>query len=101
MTIAQLISSGKPGRSHAWRVETHSCYRCRDENIHCTTPYIELWHYGTRMLKWYVFDGGCVLVDWSIGHGSVSDQNGCNIAFRTLNLPYRYNRAGGAEIVEI
>ena len=90
MTIAQLISSGKPGKLKAWRIES-------------TNSFFTLWHYGTRMLTWYVsvVDGGCVLVDWSIGHGSVSDQNGCNIAFRTLNLPYRYNRAGGAEIVEI
>ncbi len=36
--------------------------------------------------------------DHSTGWGSVSDQNGVNTAFRTLNLPYRYTRAGGARI---
>jgi hypothetical protein len=32
------------------------------------------------------------------GHGSVSDQNGMNIAFSVLHLPYYYSRAGGPEI---
>jgi len=40
------------------------------------------------------------VVDYSIGHGSKSDQGGMNRLFRALNAPYYYSRKGSANIEE-
>lgn len=72
-------------------------------------PYTyELWHYSTPMLAWqdatYVAGGETFVSgpDYvyhiSLGHGSASDQNGMNTAFRTLTFNYRYTRMGGPKI---
>lgn len=84
MRITDIIQNRR-GTAGAWRVKTTDDGR-------------ELWHYNTRMLLWTDTINGPELLDHSIGWGSVSDQNGVNTAFRTLNLPYRYTRAGGARI---
>jgi hypothetical protein len=87
MKISDIIERRK-GTAGAWRVKTTDNGR-------------ELWHYTTRMLVWHDTPHGTELVEHSIGWGSVSDQNGMNTAFRTLNLPYTYKRAGGARIEPI
>jgi len=98
-TIASIIRKGR-GCAHAWRVEHNGIVPDGWETC-------ELWHYSTRMLVWRIRRhqgsdyGYTELVDYSLGWGSVSDQNGMNIAFRVLNLPHRYNRAGGASIVDL
>lgn len=61
-----------------------------------------IWHYSTLMVSlerdllcpsvWYV-------VPWSLGHGSVSDQNGCNKAVRGAVGGWYYSRKGGAQWV--
>lgn len=87
-TIASIIKQGK-GTAHAWRVER--------EDERC-----ELWHYSTRMLVWNGENPNDPdVLDYSTGWGSVSDQNGLNTAFRALDLPYRYDRKGGAQIVDL
>ena len=59
-----------------------------------------LYHYSTRMLQWELGNpGNPDVLDWSLGRGSVSDQQGMNKAFRVLGLPYYYSRSGGAEII--
>src|SRR5439155_21739885 len=40
-------------------------------------------------------------LDYSTGHGSVSDQSGMNQAFRLLGLPLYFSRKGGADILEV
>lgn len=88
MRIAELAhKDGSAGSGRAWRSET-------DGN---GNRYI--WHYSTVMLKFKESDPTADLY-MSIGYGSVSDQHGMNTLFRALGLPYRYVRAGGAEIVE-
>ena len=108
MTIAQIIRNGK-GQAHAWVVTI-------DPTIGITSH--KLWHYGTLMLEWvdgtedtkeYQYcailtpeltfgadDNPKVILDWSLGKGSASDQNGMNVAFKILGIPWRYDRFGGA-----
>ena len=57
--------------------------------------YVTLWHYTTPMLEWRTDHPQSHWVGISLGYGSVSDQNGMNIAFRELNIPARYDRSGG------
>jgi hypothetical protein len=92
MTIADIIRDGKgsAGSGGAWQVE-----RVGEHGR-------ELWHYSTRMLAWVERPGHrAKLLDYSTGHGSVSDQGGMNTAFRVLGLPYRFDRdarGGGPRI---
>jgi len=101
-TIASIIRRGR-GTAHAWRVERVDMDPDGWETC-------ELWHYGTRMLVWRIrrhagSDYGYTrLVDYSLGWGSVSDQNGMNAAFRVPGLPYRFDRdarGGGPRITEL
>lgn len=85
MRISDIIKNRR-GTSGPWRIKT------TDEGR-------ELWHYSTRMLLWTDTINGPILLDHSTGWGSASDQNGVNTAFRVLNLPFYYKRAGGATIV--
>ena len=100
--IADIIRRGR-GTTHAWHVE-------RDGTGPDGWETCELWHYSTRMLVWQIkrhagSDYGYTrLVDYAIGWGSVSDQNGMNTAFRVLDLPYRFDRdsrGGGPRITEL
>ena len=99
MSIQRLIeqgAQGKAGTAGAWRVEIENWdFRGNEQVGH-------LYHYSTRMLTWRLAeptddDYLCIALGW----GSVSDQNGMNTAFRVLGLPYRYDRAGGAEITRL
>jgi hypothetical protein len=89
MSIRELIAGTDKARTDtrtagAWRVQ-----KCA--NI------ATLWHYGTRMLTWNVNDPRDPdYLDYSLGWGSVSDQNGMNTAFRILDIPLYFSRAGGA-----
>ena len=103
MTLEQIIRNrkGSAGSSRAWSV------RYLGTNEEGTSTY-QLKHYSTVMLTWEDYparDGQSVAVsvavEWSEGHGSVSDQNGMNKAFRVLNLPFYFSRRGGSQIVEI
>lgn len=85
MTIASIIQNRK-GTSHAWRV-----YREDSTDLFVGTEYA-LYHYGTEMLRWIQRSDGAWILGWSLGHGSVSDQNGMNTAFRILNLRYYMDR---------
>lgn len=91
MTISSIIKAGK-GTSNSWRVV--------NEQGACS-----LYHYSTRMLTWNSLNPNDEsLLGWSIGWGSVSDQNGMNTAFKVLGIPYRYsrdNRGGGPRIEAI
>jgi hypothetical protein len=97
VTIAGIIQRGK-GRAGAWRVE-------RDESDPFVGQEYSLWHYSTCMLRWRESRrNGVELLDWDIGWGSVSDQNGMNTAFRVLELPYRFDRdsrGGGPRITQL
>lgn len=99
MRIAQLVSQRKSmtlmseRSAKAWRIVKD------DYDPYQGTTY-QWWHYGTKMAEWNESTRyGIVLTDWDTGYGSVSDQNGMNILFRELGLPYRFDRAGGAKIV--
>ncbi len=56
----------------------------------------DVFHYSTRMLTFDVATGE--VIDYSLGNGSVSDQNGMNKLFRELGSSLYYSRRGGAEI---
>lgn len=121
MTIRKLIESAKPGIAGAWRVS--QVYRVTDENgailAECEdnatavrsavrigtstiTRVMTLWHYGTAMLTWNADNAhDSSVLDWSLGWGSRSDQNGMNTAFSVLALPYYYSRKGGADILSL
>jgi len=94
--IADIVSKAS-GTAGAWRVQ-----RSTFTTAGSTRPVevATLYHYSTPMLRWQVENPGCrSALSMDTGWGSVSDQNGMNIAFRILNLPYSFRRAGGAEIV--
>jgi hypothetical protein len=97
VTLKGIIEAGKgrAGSGGAWRMETDGFVR-------------RLYHHKTLMLEWRIVrtrDGyGNHMVMMSTGYGSVSDQGGMNIAFRTLGLPYRFDRdrrGGGPRISEM
>ena len=65
-----------------------------------------VFHYSTAMLSFDIdandkWDGNIDTIDYSTGHGSVSDQNGMNRLFARLGMPLYYRRSGGADIVEL
>jgi hypothetical protein len=93
-TLADIIrnTNGAAGSGRSWHVE-------RVHRIGADFDVAELWHYSTLMLVWRVDQPtDDSVLDFSTGHGSVSDQGGMNTAFRVLGLPYYFSRAGGAEI---
>lgn len=94
--LADIVSKAR-GTAGAWRVERSTrTYPGSTREVEVAT----LYHYGTAMLTWQVDNPGCrSVLTTGTGWGSVSDQNGMNIAFRILSLPYWYSRAGGAAIV--
>lgn len=95
-TLAQIIKQGhgKAGSGGAWRVE-HKPEMYYSQGTECYA----LYHYSTEMLVWADHGNGVVsLIDFSTGHGSVSDQNGMNTAFRTLGLDLYYSRRNGAAV---
>lgn len=99
MTIEKLIRdrirNGRAGSKGSWRLE-------KGESDPFAGPEWELWHYSTLMLRWTDHFGGGVTIRYtSTGHGSVSDQGGMNTAFKALGVPYRFDRAGGAQITDI
>jgi hypothetical protein len=82
----------RPMRAGHWRSENlDECNR-------------SVWHYSTIMLTFCIDSegrpdtsvGSTLLM--SLGHGSVSDQQGMNRMFRALNVPFYYSRSGGAQI---
>lgn len=91
MTIRQIIARGHgaAGSGNAWRVADVNGAR-------------ELWHYSTLMLRWNPANpADPEVLDYSTGHGSVSDQGGMNTAFTLLGLPLRMDRdirGGGPRI---
>lgn len=97
-TIASIVQNGKgeAGSERSWRVERDPF---GDELVR------ELWHYSHLMLRWNKIDPSDESVlDYHIGWGSVSDQNGMNTAFRVLGLPLRYDRderGGGPRITDV
>jgi hypothetical protein len=93
MRRADIIRAGR-GTAHAWRIE-------RDDPMDPFRPQVTLYHYSTAMLRWNPSRPQDDHVILSLGWGSVSDQSGMNEAFHVLGLPYHYNRAGGADIVEL
>lgn len=96
MTIAEIVrrGSGRAGHAGSWRVER------LDSDPFVGREYA-LYHYGTLMLKWRRSKRfGDELLFAGTGHGSVSDQNGINTAFKVLNLDYYFSRKGGPDILD-
>jgi hypothetical protein len=81
--IARIIRN-RGGKAGAWEVQNTAM-----------PGEFGLWHYNTLMLTWNYKGLGW----YSLGHGSVSDQNGMNIAFKILGFPNYYSRKGGARIL--
>lgn len=101
--IREIVRNGR-GTAHAWRIVRYTDPG-RDRAELCGCDVAELWHYGTRMLRWnVVHPSDPDVLDFDTGWGSVSDQNGMNTAFRELGLPYRFDRdsrGGGPRITEL
>lgn len=108
MTIAKIVRNGE-GRAGKWRVTgAESVIGSNDIDARA------LWHYSTVMLAWRTSDNHIIYK--STGHGSVSDQNGVNIALKVLAgyvhhcgglIPnggsgpaFYFSRAGGARYIE-
>lgn len=96
MTLQELIATRRTTasikRAGHWRIEREMC----DPFV---GPEFSLWHYSTRMLHWIDYPNGAVIVSVSLGHGSVSDQQGLNRAFMSLRIPLYYSRKGGAGFI--
>jgi hypothetical protein len=93
MTLAQIVARGR-GRAGHWRIEPAG-----------PTGRVALVHHATPMLAWDPTPGADPDVNvLSIGWGSVSDQHGCNVAFRVLGAALRYDRdqrGGGARVTAL
>jgi len=90
MTIKELIEQGE-GKAHNWKV-------VKPDTAPGDGDLRELYHHSTRMLTWNHTTKE--VIDWDLGHGSKSDQDGMNIAFQVLGSKYYYSRKGGAAIRE-
>ncbi len=95
----------KAVRAGAWESVERGVHGMCDVRRH-------VYHYETDMLSFVVkrtpgtvaeWDGNLETVDYSIGHGSVSDQNGMNKLFARLSMPLVYLRdgKGGGARVEV
>lgn len=62
-----------------------------DEGLEVRT----LYHYSTAMLAWYYRDPAAWTEVLSLGHGSVSDQQGVNKVLQALGVGLYYSRRGG------
>lgn len=87
----------KPNQSHT---VTSKGWQCRVEPIQrhdSTAALVILRHFSTDMVSVTVDSAGEVtgVRDLNVGWGSVSDQNGCNNFFSSLDIPYRYDRNKG------
>lgn len=95
LALRHNLSSARPvlNAGH-WRVEKPDCDPFRGVEF-------ELWHYSTRMIHWRESRrNGVELLSVSLGHGSVSDQQAMNVAFRAIGASHLYfTRKGGARIV--
>lgn len=90
-TIKSLASPGPSRTAGKWRREATTL---EDGRV-----MVRIFHYRHEMLCYVErSDGGAQLIDYSIGHGSVSDQGGMNTLFRALGLPYYFSRKGGADV---
>lgn len=79
-------------RAGAWRVMTDHYDNVSKRRIY---------HYSTCMLTFNPDDPSDEFVlDYSIGHGSKSDQQGMNQLFWKLGLPLYYARNGGYPRIE-
>ena len=94
------VSSGKNRNGvrrvgNWWREDR--AYINADDSV---TLIVTIGHYSTPMLSLgYVRDAWCVLDYW-LGRGSVSDQNGVNTILRDIGSSLYYSRRGGAHYVE-
>jgi hypothetical protein len=96
-SIADIIrdGKGKAGSNSSWEVTG-------EWTPNGVVLVKHLWHYGTLMLTWRADNPSDPnYLDYCTGWGSVSDQGGMNTAFRVLGIPLRFDRAGGATIVEV
>lgn len=94
MTIREIVRNGK-GKAGHWHVEP-----LYDSTVHGWQVH-SLYHYSTRMLVWRTHNDSNLIEILSVGlgNGSVSDQQGMNVAFGVLGAPhYYYSRKGGAKI---
>lgn len=99
MRIEQLsptvtpFKAGRTRRAGNWRAEDDTYSEVGESPY----PIRDVYHYGTRMVRYICRDGVWDVERVSLGRGSVSDQGG----MRKLIGPfgYRYRRAGGARIV--
>lgn len=85
---------------HWYSTESHELRR----GVAVTRRYVM--HYSTVMLSFNVdddgeWDGNMDTVDYSTGHGSVTDQQGMNKLFARLAMPLYFRRAGGAEVIAL
>lgn len=94
MRISELpFKLGRAGHYGSWR--------SFDDYCHANGQVVRVVkHYDTRMITFLLDTGGSPVevVDYSIGHGSVSDQNGMNKLFRAVGSDHYFSRQGGAKI---
>lgn len=91
MRIVDLAEKGKENR------KAGNWSRTSDVRESDGVRRVIIFHYSTPMLS-YLETEPVEVTGYSLGHGSVSDQQGMNQLFNRLNLPYYYNRKGGAKI---
>lgn|SRR5262245_5608102 len=92
-TLTGIARRGR-GKAGAWYITREVTPSSADITM------CHLWHYGTCMLTWRADNPSDEnYLDYSLGWGSKSDQQGMNKVFRELCIPLYYSRKGGAEIV--
>jgi hypothetical protein len=98
ITDIMLAGEGFAGSNRSWHVNGSHMGITNDGRDIIVK---HLYHYGHHMLSWRADNPSDEnYLDYTTGHGSVSDQGGMNRAFRALGIPRYFSRAGGAEIVE-
>lgn len=79
-------------------------WRCANGYTESGARLRTIYHYGSLMGTLYEYDGAWHFSPFSVGHGSVSDQQGMNAILRAARSPFRYRRdakGGGARYESI
>lgn len=101
-TVGNIGSEGKWRINELTKFATHVTEEQAAYELETLGRRYELWHYNTLMLVWRRHpDGSAEILMTSTGHGSVTDQQMMNVAFRALKSSLYFSRRGGSRVLDL